>query len=1199
MKNCLHLFSEKQRKGAFFPMLGRKRTIVLVFIFLFISSVIYAQDNQRLTVSMKNVPLKQVMDYLKEKSAYFFLYNDEDVNKEKNVTVEIRNGGINDVLTEALENTQLAYSIQENTVIISKRLKREKPVQPTEKVEMYGQVVDIDGVPVPGVSVYVKGTTTGVSTDADGKYRITVEGNRRPLVFSFVGMQTQEIPIQRGVNNIVLLEDEEILGELVVTGYQKLGVNQAAGSFNTINMKDFEKKISPSITSTLEGLSPSLVVSSRPGGEKQLTIRGVSTLSGQSTPLIIVDGFPYSDDLSTINPYDIEKITLLKDAASASIYGAKSANGVIVITTKRGKRGDLEVRYMSNTQISQKPDIDYLMNRVSSSDMVDIEIANFKRNENRLHSYQYYFENGQQGDRSSANTYNRTIQLYLAHKEGRITQAELDKEIALLRSSNNRDDLDKLLLQTPFYTEHSLSASYGAKQFRLRTSLNYFSDKSGFKGTKNEGVRYNLNSVINVSDKFTLDLLANFDMGKNNSYKDDALSFLNLSPYERFYDDAGNPLAVTKPSEFYGPSNGGVFGGKDSYEIQRIIKLGLLDETYYPASDYGLSSKNSNNWGARFQTQMRLNVMKGLDATMAFNINKRSTTAKSITDRNSWQMKSFINNLTTVTKDGKKGELSIPLGSRVEETRSEITDYLLRGQLDFNRTFGESQILALVGSEIQANKTTSTSVDRVGYDERNNFLDVDYFSLQKDLVNKFQPGGIIEGGVHFKNAFSDVENRYFSLYANSNYMYSNRYVLSASIRIDQSNLFGTDPKYRFKPFWSLGGKWRVAEEEFFPRGFFSKMDFQISYGINGNISNEYGPFDIAETKYSVRANRAKGLVLQTFAIPDLRWEQTGTFNVGIHTQMLGERISLSFDYYRKNTKDALAITLADPTLGAANIIRNDATIFNNGYEMALSTQNIATPSFSWNTFFNLNLNQSKVQKVYEREETAYFLAGTVMDRAGYAPRSLFVFDWAGVNKEGYGVIRRANNDLVSLQGPGSGGTFTPDILTRADLQYAGTTLPKFVMGLTNNLIYKNVSLSFMFVYQGGHVLMRDSYDGSEMGGMPSSTNMEASKAWKKPGDENNTVVPKWNSDAYSLGGKSNKNILPADFIRLRDIIFSYTFPQNTLKRLGISELTINLTGKNLFLWTKNKYGIDPETQGLGYRNFPTAKSFSAGLNVTF
>lgn len=1176
--------------------------IAFLMCFLLITMAGYAQHQQRFTVSMKKVPLKEVMDHIKEKSTYLFLYNDEDVYSVKNVTVEIREGGIQDVLTQALKNTQLSYTIQENTIIISKKIERFKPVAPTEKVEMFGQVVDIQGIPMPGVSVYVKGTHTGISTDANGRYRITVEGSKKPLVFSCIGMETQEISIQRGENNIVLLEDEAVLGEVVVTGYQKLGVNQAAGSFNTISMKDFEKKISSNLMSTLEGLSPSLVVSSDPSGKKLLTIRGISTLEGQSNPLIIVDGFPYNDDLSTINPYDIENITLLKDAASASIYGAKSANGVIVITTKRGKKGNLEIRYMSTTQVSQKPDIDYLMNRVSSSDMVDIESAFFQANKERLNSYQFYAEKNNPYAYYHINPRNRTLYYLLENKEGRMSQAELDERLAALKKIDNREDLGRLLLQTPLYTEHSVSASYGSKDFRLRSSLNYFSERSGFKGSGSEGVRYNLNSVIDVSDKFRLDLLGNFSVTKANSYLDSYSDLLQLSPYERFWDEAGTPLAVTKEGDSGGTNNRGISGGKDPYEIQRLKKLGLYDETYYPAIDYGLSKRNSNNWGARFQTQMSLKITDWLEGLVAFNINKRAGIGKQITDKNSWEMKSWINNLTSVNKDGGKGEVPVPLGSRIKETRSEVTDYLLRGQLDFNKILGENQILALIGSEIQANKTTSTSVDRLGYDARSNtFKEVDYFSLKKDMEKKFIPGGQIAGGVPFENYFNEFENRYFSFYANMNYLYSTRYVLSGSIRIDQSNLFGTDPKYRFKPFWSLGGKWRIAEEGFFNKGFFSSADLQLSYGINGNISNNFGPYDIAQHMYVFRANDAPGLDIYSYAVPDLRWEKTGTFNIGLHTQMLNERLSLTLDYYHKKTKDALADTKADPTKGALYVKRNDGIVTNHGFEVSLSSKNVKLSDFEWNTFLNFNYNKSRVDQISETEDLAYWIAGKVLNRAGNEPKSIYVFEWAGIDKDGNGLIRRGNGDLINIgNNRGKDGPFDPGDLVRADLKHAGTILPKTVVGLTNNFIYKNFSLSFMLVYQGGHILMRDGYNGASIGAYPGSVNMEAAKAWKVVGDENRTDVPRWSSVTYtSVSRGSTKNIVPGDFIRLRDIVFSYTLPHHSLKQFGINELTVNLTGKNLYLWTKNKYGIDPETQGLGYRSFPIGKSFTAGVNITF
>lgn len=1187
-----------------------RNTQLTLFLTLFfvmqLSASVYSQGT-KMNISEHNQSLIEVFEQIRSKSAYTFVYDLQDVENVQNINLSKKDATLDEILYDCLENTNLSYTIVDKTVIIKRAKENQQDEQKDKKPHtITGTVFDEDGNPIPGVSIVLKGTNIGVATDIQGKYTLEFQQDKVEIEYSFIGMTPQTI-LYKGQQflNVTMQEDKQLLDEVVVTGYQKLNVNEAAGSFNTVNMETFNKKISPNISSTLEGLSPSLVVATDPSSnEKKLTIRGISTLESSSEPLIIVDGFPYSGGLNSINSYDIESITLLKDAASASIYGAKSANGVVVITTKRGKSGGMEIRYSSNTQVGEKPDIDYFMNRVSSSDMVAIEKNYFEKNEKNLHSYQNFLEQGSPYAKYHVYPFSKAIKFLLDHKEGRMTKEELDTQLNNLRNADNKNDLANLLLQTPIYTEHNFELGYGTENLKIRSSLNYHNNKTGFKGHNSEGVKYSLNSLLDVSERFRLDLSANFNIGRTESYKDSPQSLLQLSPYEHFYDKKGNALPVTLASYRLGTNNNGIFGGKDSYEIERLKDLGLLDETYYPGSDYGLSTESSKNWSAYFKAQMRLNILDGLDGVLGFNIGKINNTRKVITDKNSWEMKSFVNNLTRISDSGEKGELLIPLGSRIKETRQETTNYLLRGQLEYDKTLNENhKIMALLGTEVQSNKKVGTIVDRVGYDDRSNtFKPVNYRSLSESLSGLFIPEGNIAGGIRFENDFIEKEDRYVSFYANSNYIYANKYVLSGSIRIDKSNLFGTDPKYRFKPLWSVGGKWRIAEEDFFKSKLFSKLDLQLSYGINGNISNDYGPYDLATSTFADLANYANALTILSYSSPDLRWEQTKTFNIGVHTNLLKDRIAFTFDYYRKHSQDVLADAEIDPTLGTTYVKRNDATIANDGYEVSLRTLNIKKTNFNWSTYLGLTFNKSKVEEIYQKDELAYHSAGRLKNRAGYAPNSLFVFDWAGVDAEGNGQIKLNNGKVISVS-PSiyEGGIFDVQGLEYKDLVWGGTTLPKLVANITNNLIYKNFSLSFMFVYQGGHVLLRDSYDGSVIGSFPGVANAEAAYAWKEKGDENNkNTVPRLGSTTYyGVIKNSTKNIIDGDFIRLRDIVLSYTLPKKILDKIGLNEVTFNLKGNNLYLWTKNSYDIDPESQGLGYRNYPTTKSVSLGVNIIF
>ncbi len=1070
------------------------------------------------------------------------------------------------------------------------------------KNEMYGVVKDQYGEPLLGVSILLKSNDLskvkgGTTTDLKGEYRIVSKDGKGIVVFSFVGMKTKKVPFRKGKFNLVLEEEAQSLDEVVIsTGYQNVKASEMVGAVNKVSMKNFGNRIAGggrNMVTALEGLTPTLVAASDPSnsGNKRLLIRGVSTLSANKSPLVVVDGFPYSGGIESLNPYDIESITMLKDAASAAIYGASSGNGVIVVTTKRGKGSGLKFQYSTNVEISGKKDLEYFMNRASSKDLIEVEKEYFDKYKDQLHSYQYNLK--KDPSRAKPITRNKVVWLLIENKEGRLSDAELQRQLSILENTDNLDDYEKLFLQNPLYQEHNLAVDYVKEGIKLRSSLNYNHSNSSIKGTENQGVRYALNSYIDVSDKIRLDLSGNFNISESESYNS-SLEDLRLSPYERLYDDNGTPLAITKPE------------GKDPFAIKRFKDLGLLDETYKPAEDYGISKRNSKNWGARFQAQLRLALTNSLSATLGFNINKGSSVSRTLIGKNSWEMRTTFNKFTkkdTINGQLVKGEVLIPMGSRIQEERLDNMNYLLRAQLQYDKTFEEvHKFTALLGSEIRANKSTGIAMDKLGYNAQSNLFDnyLDYKELAEGIKGTFHTG-YYPPSISFKDYFLETENRYFSLYGNASYNYDGRYVLHGSIRIDQSNLFGTDPKYRYKPLWSAGAKWRVAEEDFFNKDIVNRLDLQCSYGLNGNISNQNGPFDLAIFKRYFNAENAQGLAITSPKINDLRWEKTKSFNIGFQAGFYQDRISLTADYYIKNTTDVLADTEIDPTLGYGLVQKNDATLSNKGFEVGLTTVNVRTNNFSWSTYLNVNFNKSLVKEAYlDKDEAAYGLVGKQKNLTGYEPSSLFVFKSAGVDGEGHALIEKVDGKKLPIKSYTEG--FTPYSLTHDDMIHAGTTIPKFVGRLTNNLSYKNFELSFMFIYQGGHVLLKDSYYGQNIGSRPQSLNKDIAKAWKKTGDEKKEgVLPKVGSlEYYSIVKASTKNVIKGDYLRLRDVVFSYTLPQSFIsKNKYIKECRIDLKGRNLYLWTKNKEGIDPEAHGLGNRSFPITKSVSLGVNLIF
>jgi outer membrane receptor protein involved in Fe transport len=447
-------------------------------------------------------------------------------------------------------------------------------------------------------------------------------------------------------------------------------------------------------------------------------------------------------------------------------------------------------------------------------------------------------------------------------------------------------------------------------------------------------------------------------------------------------------------------------------------------------------------------------------------------------------------------------------------------------------------------------------------------------------------------------SYSLRDNRFFSLYSNGSYEYNNRFILSASARIDQGNLFGTNPKYRYKPNWSVGGTYKLGQEKFFHVPWIDKLDIRGSYGINGNISFTQGPFLlIAPGAFSPVTG---GIPYSISSLPDnnLRWERTMITNIGTDIRLMGGRLNLTLDYYNKLSKDLLAPDFIDPTYGRFMITRNAGTARNTGIELSLESDVVKTGDFGWNVFFNGSYNKSKVlQFNYDYLNPNYLTfsysntilgsnAGAVL-RTGYPLDAIFSYRFAGLDNTG--TPQYYSDDNKKIYG---------NELAVKDMVYSGTARPKYLLSLTNSFTYKRFDLSFMLIARLGAVFRRDAFNGDNI------EHKEVALRWRKPGDEAHTVYPKlaaFSTDAWYFP-YTGMMIEKQDFMKLRDLTISYR-PDNKLwGNTGLSNARIYLQGRNLWTLTANKVGIDPEAieQGLNMsvrRTLPLMPEFYIGFSV--
>ena len=1164
------------------------------------SFLLFGLSNAQVSGQNGAVSIENAFKTVEQKTGYSIFYKKELLNTDTKINLENQNDNIQTYLAELTRKTGLKFTVIGKQIIAS------------EIAEMLvsGKILEEGDVPSANAQIVNLDRASSTTTNADGTFNIPAKlGDHLQITR---GSLTEKVIVESNTLNFKFesllntSSKEAAIEGVLITGYQKIDPNQAAAAYTNVNMQNFQRRGNPDIVSSLEGLTPALLVYSDPSnpGSKLINLRGVATLSGNTKPLIVVDGFQYDGDINSINPYEVESITLLKDAASASIYGAKSSNGVIVVTTKKGKKGETVFRYTTNFSISDKIDLGYAMNRVNSSQLVDIQSVSPKRTIGTggvLYDYESEFNDPFNflGNLFSYST-NEVYLLYADFQQGRINEDQLNLRLNMLRGRDNTDDIRKLYLQTPMIQQHNLSASGGGDLFKYRTSLNYTKEYGNISGSENNKGIFDFVMESKLTPKLTLELQTNFTLQDNkltpiDFYSDnpnDLSNVFKISSYQKLYGANGEALSVYKP---YNTDATNSYGGKTPYEIQRLKELGLFDETFRPVNDFNKYSNTTENWISRIQGMFTYKVSRDINLKFGGQYSKSSNTNIRIADGDSNEMYSLLNNTTSLLETtGNIRQALLPLGGRKIESKTDITNYLLRLQADYDKKFGDHYINAIIGGEVQRNHNVGSVTDLFGYNrDSNTFIQADKLRAATFVFDVYNPGGY-SFGVNFFDELIDLDDRFVSMYANANYSYKNKYVLTGSARIDQSNFFGTDPQYRFKPFWSVAAKWRAGAEKFLGDGA-RTIDLRASYGVNGNIANRFGPYDVGRIVQSSVTDYNTGLSIDNYKVADLRWERTNILNLGADISIFNKRMNLALDYYKKDSHDLLSIVASDPTLGAPTLIRNSASIINNGYEASFTSRNIENENFSWSTQANFRYNKGEVTEAYTDKTAVFTILGQVQNIKGYEPNSLLVLDYAGVDNQGFGLIRKKDGSLVRLDQNSFNVQFSPD-----DLVSGGTTLPKYTASLNNTVNYKGFGLSFMFVYQGGFSLIKDSYNGESLLDEISLVNADAANAWQNPGDELFTDIPRISStQPYSYAKYSTKNVIDGDFIRLRDVILSYTIPQQMSKSFGFSEFTLNLRANNLYLWTKNKEGIDPESHGIGFRYYKTPKTVSLGLNVSF
>lgn len=1179
--------------------LAMKLTVILFFVACL--QVGATGFGQKISLSGHDLPLKKVFKEIQKQSDYFFFYSDKDLNNSNKVTINASQSELALVLDQIFTGQPLTYSIIGKTVVVKEKPEMVERIK--ENIEVTGRVVDDKGNGIAGVSVTEKGTRNAVASDEKGFFLLKNVKEDAVLVFTGVNIETREVKVvgKRALSEIYLKSKVSTSDEILVmvhTGYQALPKDRITGSFDIVKAKEIKSKSSLNILERLEGIVPGLVMinGKDDGSDDGLTIRGVSTLYGTKRPLIVVDNFPIEGDITSINPNDVASITVLKDAAAASIWGARAANGVIVITTKNGTPGKLNLSYRNSFQFSAKPDLSQ-MHRLPSADDILIE--------QRLQTPTFFSRVMSYPENYTLNGLNV---LYLDSIRGIISPLEFAAQLNILKKSDNSKQIRDLLMQSPFTQSHSVSLNGGSAENQYYGSLLY-SDQNSYALKDNvTNVSAYFKNNIKINKRLSFSASMNYTQKEGTSAPVNPIDIFRLKPYSMIADADGNPLPVMTKGD---PNNQNI---SNVFTIRQRNNWGLLDETYYPLLELNKRDISNSRRFTRIQAELNYSIMKGVSAQVSYqyeigsDLNRdykhqgNAEVAKLINDFTVPQYDAFGNVVTNPDGTISSPKFYIPHGGIISETRNSFSAYTLRGVVNINRGIGQKGILsAVIGGEQRKLKSSGTNLTRYGYDD-NSLKSV----AIDEQVLKTATGALITVNNGFQspgNDFSYVENRFISLFGNAAYTFLNKYVLSASSRMDATNLFGTDPKYRYRPLWSTGVSWIVSREKFLQSKTIQNLALRATYGINGNIPKESGPFMLARADVNW-LNSLPSYSIYSPANNQLHWEKTAVFNLGLDFDILG-RIQGKFDWYRRNSTQLLSDFAINPTTGFSTALLNTGDMMNNGLELELTTRNIVKKDFEWRTTFMLASNKNTITKVTTSEDynTPYYRAAYSPQGVfvkGYPYGSLFSFKFAGLDDKGQVLVFDEKGKKVA-------GSANEGMLSSLDaIEFSGGTRPITTGSFGSQILYKNIEFSFLFVYYGSYYNRRGLP--SPKAGNVNSYDRVLADFWKKPGDELVTDVPSLviNPDYSSYYGMVyyrpylGNNVFNASYLKLREIRLAYNFNRNLLSKLKyVKNAQFTLEGRNLWTATKNNLDIDPESFSGGYPGIPIMPTYVFGLNVNF
>ncbi len=1051
---------------------------------------------------------------------------------------------------------------------------------------------DSSGEPLIGATVAADEgkVSQGTITDHNGNFTIKVAAGTKALIVRFLGYQSQTVVLRSGVSHykVTLKANAETIKEVVVTGYQKIDRRKLTAAVSSINISEEAvgavKNIDQALAGQVAGLA-SVAASGAPGAPVKIRIRGTASISGTQEPLWVLDSMPlegtdiptmenlkdiddiYQTSIAGINPSDIENITVLKDAAATAIYGARAANGVIVITTKKGKEGRPVVNFSSKLTYTPKVSTGRL-NLLNASEKVDLELV--------LLASDYGYRSGKGAVAGILSALNQTD----SYRQGgwNALSPEAQSQINHLRNINT--DWNDILFRNVVNQEYNLSLSGGSDRTSYYTSVGYYDEQGMVKGIRNNRMNITLKGNYRINNLLKVGASVFANHRKQISYLTDTNGFTNPVYYSRLANPYFEPFNAQGSYNY----DTNVQGKEDS----------SLDFNIFEERANTSNRRKDRSFMAIFDAELKFN--NHLKLTSQFGLQYDAYTLKKYAGGDSYAMRKEKLFATYSYPDGKR--TIFPEGGMHKVTEFNNCQWTWKAMLEFARRFKNiHDVEVMAGTEVRHSEAESVYSAAYGYDART--LTSQPVVFPTETMAEQYP-------LHKEN---HVENAFVSWFATGSYTLLYRYTLGGSIRFDGSDVFGVAKKYRYLPLYSVSALWRASEESFVKKAtWLNNLVFRASYGLQGNIDKNTSPYLIGTFgKVSILPNHSEKVIEAEMAPnPDLRWEKTKNMNVGVDVALFNNALTLSADYYYRRSTDLIGMRMLPLGTGFSSTTINWASMENSGWEISMGTRNVYTRNFKWTTNINLGFNRNKVLKETVAENSTY------PGREGHPIGAIFAYKTAGLDAQGYPLFVAANGQAVTatefLKLNRHGASTLKAEEQRNLYTYMGTSDPKCSGGFINNFEYKDWQLHVNCIFNlGMKVRVVPTYSPTNYDrGL--NTNHDILNRWTENNQQTQFPTMMVSGDRpaeyiqyseYNLYSMLDMWVKDNNYFRVQSVRLGYKLPKAWMKRMGISNASVSLEGRNLWVIASNYTNyLDPETMGNPFAQ-PIPKSFTIGLNVNF